>query len=192
MNFEKAEVKELFDVLETKSEKSVDSYRRELSELRAGRANPRILDRVMVDYYGAPTPIQQVGNISVQDARTIAISVWDKTMVSAVEKGIIAANIGIHPSNDGNTTIRLCFPELTQEKRKEMAKGIKAMAEQNKVALRNLRRDANNKIKALKTSKVITEDETKEYEQLVDKTLNKFIDQVEKLTKDKEQEVLTV
>lgn len=191
MQYEKKEVNDLFNIFEEKLNKSVDSYRRELSDLRAGRANPRILDKITVDYYGTPTPINQVGNISVPEARVISITVWDKNALSLVEKAIIAANIGLTPNNDGKT-IRLIFPELTEEKRKELVKNIKAMAENSKVALRNSRRDINDKFKSLNKIKVITDDEQKEYEQVVDKELNKHIEQIDNLTKEKEKEVLSV
>lgn len=191
MQYEKKEVNDLFELLEEKLQKTVDSYKYELADLRAGRANPRILDKITVDYYGTPTPINQVGNIAVPEARVIAITVWDKSALSLVEKAIIAANIGLTPNNDGKT-IRLIFPELTEEKRKELVKNIKAMAENSKVALRNTRRDVNDKFKSLNKSKVITDDEQKDYEQTVDKTLNKFVEEIDKLTKDKEKEILSV
>lgn len=191
MQYEKKEVNDLFEILEQKLQKTVDSYKYELADLRAGRANPRILDKITVDYYGTPTPLNQVGNIAVPEARVLAITVWDKSALHLVEKAIIAANIGLTPNNDGKT-IRLIFPELTEEKRKELVKNIKAMAENSKVALRNSRRDINDKFKALNKAKTITDDEQKEYEQVVDKTLNKFVEEVEKLTKDKEKEVLSV
>ena len=163
VNTDKIEVLELFDEFETRLENGVNNLQGEFAKLKAGRANPHLLDKITVDYYGTPTPIKQVGNISVPEARLLVISVWDKSILKNVEKAIIAANIGITPNNDGNV-IRLVFPELTQDSRKALCKEIKAMSENVKVSLRNARRDANDAIKKLKKDGQITEDEAASYE----------------------------
>ena len=142
MAYESMEIMEIFDTYEEKLDKTLTSLKNEYLNIRAGRANPRVLDKVVVDYYGQPTPINQVGNITVPEARMLVVSAWDVNMLKNIEKAIIAANIGINPQNDGKV-IRLIFPELTGDKRKELAKNIKAMAENAKVALRNARRDIN-------------------------------------------------
>ncbi len=185
------EVLEVFDKLETKLNKAINSLEYEFSGLKAGRANPHILDNIVVDYYGSPTSLKQMGNISVPEARMLVITVWDKSAIKDVEKAILASNIGITPTNDG-TVIRLVFPELTAERRKELAKQIKALSENTKIQLRNARRDANDEIKKLKKDNVITEDEQATLEKDVDKQLNSAIENVDKATKKKEEEVMTV
>ena len=144
MAYESMEIMEIFDTYEEKLDKTLTSLKNEYLNIRAGRANPRVLDKVVVDYYGQPTPINQVGNITVPEARMLVVSAWDVNMLKNIEKAIIAANIGINPQNDGKV-IRLIFPELTGDKRKELAKNIKAMAENAKVALRNARRDIKDR-----------------------------------------------
>lgn len=191
MAYESMEIIELFDEYETKLNKALQNLKNEYQNLRAGRANPHILDKVEVDYYGQPTPINQVGNITVPEARMLVITTWDINMLKNVEKAIIAANIGINPQNDGKV-IRLIFPELTGEKRKELAKSIKAMSENTKVVLRNARRDINDTLKKMKKDSAITEDEQSVYEKDVDKKLNEVIDTVDKITKEKEQEVMSI
>ena len=185
------EVLEVFDKLETKLTKGIDSLNYEFAGLKAGRANPHILDNIVVDYYGTPTPLKQMGNVSVPEARMLVITIWDKSAIKDVEKAILASNIGITPSNDGSV-IRLIFPELTSERRKELAKQIKAISENTKVQLRNARRDANDEIKKLKKDNIITEDEQATLEKDVDKQLSQAIDTVDKVTKKKEDEVMTV
>lgn len=185
------EVLEVFDKYEQKLNKGLDSLRYEFSTLKAGRANPHILDKVMVDYYGSPTPLKQMGNISVPEARVLLISIWDQSALKDVEKAILAANIGITPSNDGKN-IRLIFPELTQERRRDLAKQIKASAENIKIQLRNARRDANDDIKKLKKDNLVTEDEQATLEKDVDKQLAQAIEVVEKLSKEKEEEIMSV
>lgn len=185
------EVLESFDKFEEKMNKSVENLKNEFNSLKAGRANPHILDKIVVDYYGSPTPIKQIGNITVPEARMLMINVWDKNALKDVEKAIIAANVGITPSNDGNC-IRLVFPELTQERRKELCKTIKAVAEECKIVLRNARRDTNDDLKKFKKDNLITEDEQASLEDDVDKALAAKVEEVDKLTKAKEQEVLTV
>ncbi len=191
INTENIDVLELFDEFETKLAGGVDNLQGEFAKLKAGRANAHILDKVTVDYYGTPTPIKQVGNISVPEARLLVISVWDTSILKNVEKAIIAANIGITPSNDGKV-IRLVFPELTQETRKNLCKEIKAMSENVKISLRNARRDANDAIKKLKKDSSITEDEAATYEKEVDKLLSAKIAEIDAMTKNKEDEVMTV
>lgn len=185
------EIMEIFDTYEEKLDKTLTSLKNEYLNIRAGRANPRVLDKVVVDYYGQPTPINQVGNITVPEARMLVVSAWDVNMLKNIEKAIIAANIGINPQNDGKV-IRLIFPELTGDKRKELAKNIKAMAENAKVALRNARRDINDVLKKMKKDSAITEDDLATYEKDVDKKLNEKIDAVDKLQKDKESEVTSI
>ena len=191
VNTDKIEVLELFDEFETRLENGVNNLHGEFAKLKAGRANPHLLDKITVDYYGTPTPIKQVGNISVPEARLLVISVWDKSILKNVAKAIIAANIGITPNNDGNV-IRLVFPELTQDSRKALCKEIKAMSENVKVSLRNARRDANDAIKKLKKDGQITEDEAASYEKEVDKMLSEKTGEIDSMTKNKEDEVMTV
>ena len=191
MAYETMEVLELFDSYETKIGKTMDNFKGELVSIRAGRANPHILDKVTVDYYGTPTPINQMGNISVSEARILVISVWDASALKDVEKAILAANIGLTPNNDGKV-IRLIFPELTEERRRDIVKQIKKMGEDTKVVLRNHRRDINDTLKKFKKDNVITEDEQSLYEKDVDKKLNAATDEVDKLLKAKEQEVMSV
>ena len=185
------QVLELIDNLTTKLEKTVSVLKGEYASLRAGRANPHILDKVSVDYYGTFTPINQMGNISVTDARCLTITLWDASMLKTVDKAIQEANIGINPTNDGKV-LRLVFPELTEERRRELVKQVKKQGEDSKVALRNLRRECMDGLKKLKNDKVITEDELASYEKDVDKELAKSVDQVEALMKDKEKELMTV
>lgn len=191
MAYELMEVLEVFDEFETKMEKTVASLQYEFNNMKAGRANPHLLDKITVDYYGTPTPLKQIGNIQTPEARMLVISVWDASILKEVEKAIIAANLGINPNNDGKV-IRLIFPELTEERRKELCKSIKALAENSKVALRNARRDINDSIKKFKKDNLISEDEVGVYEKDVDKKLAEKIEIVDKMTKDKEQEVLSV
>ncbi len=191
MAYEQMEILEIFDEFETKMNKSVSSLQYEFNNLKAGRANPHILDKIVVDYYGVPTPLKQIGNIQTPEARMLMITVWDTSILKEVEKAIIAANTGITPNNDGKV-IRMIFPELTQERRKELCKNLKALAENTKVALRNARRDINDSIKKFKKDSLISEDEAGVYEKDVDKQLAEQIEVVDKMTKDKEQEILSV
>lgn len=191
MAYDQMEVLEVFDEFETKMSKSIASLQYEFNNMKAGRANPHILDKISVDYYGTPTPLKQIGNIQTPEARMLLITVWDTSILKEVEKAIIAANIGINPNNDGKV-IRLIFPELTEERRKDLCKSIKALAENTKVALRNARRDINDSIKKFKKDNLISEDEVAIYEKDVDKKLAEQVEVVDKMTKDKEQEVLSV
>lgn len=191
MAYELMEVLEVFDEFETKMSKSIASLQYEFNNMKAGRANAHLLDKITVDYYGTPTPLKQIGNIQTPEARMLLITVWDTSILKEVEKAIIAANIGITPNNDGKV-IRLIFPELTEERRKELCKSIKSLAENTKVALRNARRDINDSIKKFKKDNLISEDEVGVYEKDVDKKLAEQVDIVDKMTKEKEQEVLSV
>ncbi len=172
-------------------EKTVSVLKNEYTTIRAGRANPHVLDRVMVDYYGQPTPINQVGNMSVQEGRCLVIAPWDKSTLKSVEKAILAANIGLTPTNDGNV-VRLVFPELTEEGRKELVKQVKKMAEDSKVAVRNIRRDTLDTLKKMNKNKEITDDEYANFEQDVDKVASKGIESIEKISAEKEKDVMTV
>ncbi len=177
--------------MEEKTEKTISVLKSEYANIRAGRANPHILDKVLVDYYGTPTPINQVGNISVTDARCLVISPWDVSMLKVIEKQLLADNIGITPSNDGKV-IRLVFPVLTEERRKELVKQVKKTAEDSKVAIRNIRRDAMDALKKMKNNKELSEDEHAQAEKEVEKVITKAVAEVEKVAADKEKDVLTV
>ncbi len=175
---------------EEKMQKSYDFLVNDLGTIRAGRANPHVLDKIKVDYYGTPTPIQQVGNITVPEARVLQIAPWEKTLIKDIEKAIMASDVGITPSNDGSL-IRLVFPELTEERRKELVKDIKKRGEENKVVIRNTRRDGNDALKKLAKTEV-SEDEIKELEEKLQKLTDKFIKEVDKLVEEKSKEILTV
>lgn len=181
----------IFEEMKEKFAKTAHNFSTELKSMRAGRANPHILDKITVDYYGTPTPINNMANITVPEARLLVISVWDKSALKNVEKAILAANIGINPNNDGNV-IRLIFPELTEERRKSLVKELKNNAESTKIVLRNARRDAIDALKKLEKDSEITEDDLKDFTADVDKALSAEIDDIDKLTKDKEQEILSV
>jgi len=171
--------------------KTVTVLKNEYVTIRAGRANPHVLDKVMVDYYGQLTPINQVGNLSVQDGRCLVIAPWDKSTLKSVEKAILAANVGLTPTNDG-TVIRLVFPELTGERRKELVKQVKKMAEDSKVAARNIRRDTLDTLKKMNKNKELTDDEYAGFEKDVDKEVAKTIESIDKLAAEKEKDVMTV
>ena len=174
-----------------KTEKTVSVLVSEYATIRAGRANPHILDKVLVDYYGTPTPINQVGNISVSEGRCLVISPWDASMLKVIEKQLLADNIGITPSNDGKV-IRLVFPVLTEERRKELVKQTKKMAEDSKVAIRNVRRDAMDALKKMKNNKELSEDEHATCEKEIDKVISEAIEKLEKLSAEKEKDILSV
>ena len=174
---------------EAKMQKSLDSYRAELATIRAGRANPEVLSKVTIDYYGSPTAIPAVASVSVTDARTLTIQPWDASQLKAIEKAILASDIGITPLNDGKC-IRLTFPQLTEDRRKEMSKDISKMGEAAKVAIRNIRRDANDKTKALKKSGDMTEDEVKQSDKAVQDLTDKFIAEIDKTTQAKTKEIM--
>ena len=173
-----------------KMQKALDFLLSDYKTIRAGRANPHVLDKLKVNYYGTPTPIQQVGNITVPEARMIQIAPWEKSLIKEIEKAIMASDIGITPNNDG-AVIRLVFPELTEERRKELVKDIKKKGEECKVVVRNIRRDANDSFKKLAKSEV-SEDEIKDLEDAVQKLTDKYIKDVDKAIEDKSKEVLTV
>ena len=175
---------------EQKMTKTLKGFEEELTTIRAGRANPHILDKLTVDYYGAPTPIQQVANISVPEARMIQIQPWGSSMIKAIEKAILCSDLGLNPSNDGKM-IRLVFPELTEERRKELVKDVKKKGEGAKVAVRNIRRDANDAFKKL-AKQDVSEDEIKELEDQIQKLTDKYIKEVDKAIENKSKEILTV
>ena len=184
-------IQDVKDKLNQKLDKTVDVLQSEYDNVRAGRANPHILDRISVDYYGVPTPLQQVGNVTVPEARMLMISLWDNSLLKAVEKAILEANIGLTPVNDGKV-LRLVFPELTEERRKELAKQVRKLAEDAKVAARNIRRDTMEAFKKMKTDKQITEDELAGFEKDVEKVFAKYIESIDLLAKDKEKEIMSV
>lgn len=185
------EVDLIFDEMNEKIDKTMQNYITELRSIRAGRANPHILDKVVVDYYGTPTPINNMANVSVPEARLLVISPWDKSQLKAIERAILAANIGINPNNDGHV-IRLVFPELTEERRRSTVKEVKTLVEESKIVMRNARRDAIDELKKIQKASTITEDDLKNYTEDVDKTLSKNTDEVDKLFKEKEQEILSI
>ena len=176
---------------EEKMKKTLASLESELVTIRAGRANPHILDKLAVDYYGAPTPLQQVANITVPEARMIQIQPWEKSMLKAIEKAILTSDIGINPTNDG-TSIRLVFPELTEDRRKELAKDIKKKGDNAKVAIRNIRRDANDAFKKMNKGGELSDDELKGKEEEVQKLTDKYVDMIDKAIDEKTKEILTV
>lgn len=174
-----------------KMEKAVDFLVSDYAGIRAGRANPHVLDKIRVDYYGTPTPLQSVGNITVPEPRMIQIAPWEKSMIKEIEKAIMTSDLGINPNNDGSV-IRLIFPELTEERRKELVKDIKKKGEDAKVAIRNIRRDGNDALKKLGKSSEVSEDEIKELEDKLQKVTDKYIKDVDKLIEDKSKEIMTV
>ena len=181
---------EKLKIYEEKMTKTLANLDGELAAIRAGRANPNVLNKIVVDYYGTPTPIQQVANVSVPEARMIQIQPWEKSMLKVIEKAIQVSDLGINPTNDG-TTVRLVFPELTEERRKELVKDVKKKGEAAKVAVRNIRRDGNEMLKKLKGSE-ISEDEIKDMEDELQKTTDRFIKEVDKAVEVKSKEVMTV
>ncbi|MGN1148675.1 MAG: ribosome recycling factor [Lachnospiraceae bacterium] len=181
---------ERISVYDEKMKKTYEYLEADYAAIRAGRANPHVLDKLKVDYYGTPTPIQQVGNITVPEARIIQIAPWEKTLVKAIEKAILASDIGITPSNDGSI-IRLVFPELTEERRKDLVKEVKKKGEDAKVAIRNIRRDGNDAFKKLAKTD-ISEDEIKQLEDNLQKQTDKYIKDVDALIEKKSKEIMTV
>ena len=181
---------ERIKVYETKMQKTMESLEREYNSIRAGRANPHILDKLVVDYYGTPTPLQQVANITVPEARMILIQPWESSLIKAIEKAILVSDLGLNPSNDGKA-IRLVLPELTEERRKELVKDVKKKGEAAKVAVRNIRRDANDAYKKL-TKQDVSEDEVKELSDKVQKITDKFIKDIDAAVDKKSKEILTV
>ncbi len=177
--------------LKDKMEKAINAYSERLAEVRAGRANPAILNKVKIDYYGTPTPVSQVAGISVPEARLIVIQPWDASVLKEIEKAILAADIGINPNNDGKV-IRLAFPELNEERRKEIVKDIKKMAEEAKIVVRNARRDGIDEAKAKQKEGEMTEDELKQAENEIQKMTDKSIEEIDSILDKKEKEVMSV
>ena len=178
-------------IYEGKMEKSLEVLQEEYSSIRAGRANPHVLDKIKVDYYGTPTPIQQVGNLSVPEARMIVIQPWEKSLLKAIEKAILTSDLGINPTNDGQV-IRLVFPELTEERRKDLAKDVKKKGDATKVAVRNIRRDANEAFKKMEKAGEISEDEQKTAEEKIQKMTDKMIVKMDAAIDAKTKEIMTV
>ena len=176
---------------EEKMSKSLDSLKEEFSSIRAGRANPHILDKIKVDYYGAPTSLQQVANISVPEARMIQIQPWESSLIKEIEKAILVSDLGITPNNDGKV-IRLVFPELTEDRRKELAKDVKKKGDNAKVAIRNIRRDANDSLKKANKAGELSDDELSNSEDQVQKITDKYTALVDKAIEEKTKEILTV
>lgn len=178
-------------VCEEKMEKTLHTLREEYGSIRAGRANPKVLDKIRVDYYGTPSTIQQVANVSVPEPRMIQIRPWEKSLIREIEKAINISDLGINPTNDGRV-IRLIFPDLTEERRKELAKDVKKKGEAAKVAVRNIRRDTNDALKKMNKAGEITEDDLKNGEEKIQKLTDKFIDKVDKEVDIKTKEIMTV
>lgn len=176
---------------EEKMEKSLENLKGEFASIRAGRANPHLLDKIKVDYYGTPSSIQQVANVSVPEARMIQIQPWESSLIKTIEKAILSSDLGITPNNDGKV-IRLVFPELTEDRRKELVKDIKKKGEGAKVAVRNIRRDANDAIKKEAKLNDISEDEQKQTEEKIQKTTDRYITEIDKAVEEKSKEILTV
>ena len=176
---------------EDKMKKSIERLAEEYAVIRAGRANPAILDRIMVDYYGTKTPINQMAGVSVSEARVLVINPWDASALPAIEKAINQADIGINPTNDGKV-LRLVFPQLTEERRKEIVKDINKIKEESKVAVRNIRRDAMDKIKTLKKENSVSEDEIKDKEDEIQDLVNKYINKIDEMSALKEKEILEI
>ncbi|MCI9526259.1 MAG: ribosome recycling factor [Lachnospiraceae bacterium] len=182
---------ERLQLYNNKMQKSFDNLLEEFGSIRAGRANPHVLDKIRVDYYGTPTALQQVANISVPEPRMLLIQPWEPNMVREIEKAIMTSDLGINPTNDGKV-IRLTFPELTEERRKDLAKDVKKKGENAKVAVRNIRRDANDSLKKMSKSGDVSEDEVKQLEDEVQKLTDKYITKVDKAVEEKTKEILTV
>lgn len=176
---------------EDKMNKTLDVLVSDYAAIRAGRANPHVLDKIRVDYYGTPTPIQQVGNVSVPEARMIVIQPWEKSLLKAIEKAILTSELGINPTNDGNC-IRLVFPEMTEDRRKEVAKDVKKKGDGAKVAIRNIRRDANDAFKKAEKAGDMSEDELAETTEKMQKLTDKMVERVDKLVEKKTKEIMTV
>ncbi len=183
--------KQDYDVLEDKMSKAISNLMENLNAIRAGRANPHVLDKITVDYYGAPSPLNAVANIQVPEARMITLAPWDPSMLKEIEKAILASDLGITPSNDGKI-IRLLFPILTEDRRKELAKQVKTYGEETKVAIRNVRRDGIDKMRSANKKKELTDDLLKEYEEKVQKITDKFTKEVDSVCDSKEKELMAI
>ena len=182
---------EKLKVYDDKMTKTINNLGSELAAIRAGRANPHVLDKLTVDYYGVPTPIQQAANVSVPEARMIQIQPWEKSMLKEIEKAILMSDIGINPTNDG-TVVRLLFPELTEERRKELVKDVKKKGEEAKVAIRNIRRDANDAVKKEAKANEISEDDQKQLEDKIQKLTDEYVKKIDQAIDAKSTEVMTV
>ena len=176
---------------EEKMDKCVDYLLTEFAAIRAGRANPNVLNKIRVDYYGTPTQIQQVANVSVPEPRMIQIAPWDRSLIKAIEKAIMTSELGINPNNDG-VVIRLIFPEVTEERRKQLAKDVKKKGEEQKVAVRNVRRDGVDAVKKMEKASEITEDDRKDLEEQLQKLTDKYVKDIDKAVEDKTKEIMTV
>ncbi len=184
-------MKEVLDKTKEKMGKCVSALESELATIRAGRANPSVLDRITVDYYGAPTPINQMASISVSEARILVVQPFDGSTLKSIEKAIQASDLGINPTNDGRV-LRIVFPQLTEDRRKELCKQVSKICEESKVAVRNVRRDALDKLKAKKKNSEITEDDLKEAEKNVQKLTDKFVEEIDKVGADKDKEIMSI
>ncbi len=184
-------MKEVINAAKEKMTKSMAALDKEYAAIRAGRANPAVLDKVLVDYYGAPTPVNQMAAVSVAEARILVIQPWDKSSLKLIEKAIQASDIGINPTNDGNV-IRLAFPQLTEERRKDLCRNVKKIGEDSKVAIRSIRRDTMEKFKAMKKNSEITEDDLKDCEKKVQDLTDKYVADIDKAIAEKEKEIMTV
>lgn len=191
MKFNNEEVQLIFDVYEEDLKKAIDHLKSQFLTVRAGRANPQILNKIVVDYYGTPTHLNQMANISVPEARMLTISLWDVSMIKEVNKALLASDLGITPTDDGKV-IRLVFPQLTEERRKDLVKQVKKMAEETKVVMRNERRDTLEAIKKLKKDNKISEDEQADCEKEIQKILDNLVQLVDDLLKDKESEIIEI
>ncbi|AAK79755.1 ribosome recycling factor [Clostridium acetobutylicum] len=184
-------ISDIIKELEEKMTKSISALKKELTSMKAGRANPAMLDRIEVDYYGTMTPLNQLANISVPESRVLMIQPWDKSAMKSIEKAILISDLGLNPSNDG-TTMRLVIPELTEETRKNIVKNVKKAGEDGKVALRAIRRDANDKVKSLKKDNSITEDEMKSAENDIQKKTDSYVKEIDKMVEAKEKEIMSI
>lgn len=182
---------EIYNQTKTSMTKTIDSLKRDFSTLRSGKVSIAILDNIRVDYYGTPTPLNQIGSVIATDATTIVITPWEKTLIKEVEKAIQEANIGVNPNSDSET-VKLFFPPMTQEQRKEVAKDAKAMGEKAKVAIRNVRQDNNNAIKKLEKDKEITEDISKKGQEEIQKYTDEFVKKIDEMVKAKEEEIMKI
>lgn len=184
-------MKEIIDNTKQRMQKCITALESELATIRAGRANPAVLDKITVDYYGTPTPINQMASVSVAEARILVVSPYDQTQLKPIEKAIQASELGINPTNDGRV-LRIVFPQLTEERRKELCKTVSHTCEESKVAVRNVRRDGMDKIKAKKKANEITEDDVKEAEKNIQKLTDKFIEEIDKIGEDKDKEIMAI
>lgn len=184
-------MQEILQVYDEKMNKTLNALENDFMTIRAGRANPHVLDKIRVDYYGTPTPLQQVGNVTIPEARMIVIQPWEKGLLKAIEKAILTSDLGLNPTNDG-TMIRLVFPELTEDRRKELVKDVKKKGENAKVAIRNIRRDANDAFKKQLKAEEISEDEQADAEDKIQKLTDKMIAQIDKAIEEKSKDLLTV